>query len=224
MQEEVKIPTGEELLRLPSGENNEPLIDVRTYNSLIIAKYEKMDMLPYAGEQIYVRETVAKMLAEAQNILHDGNRLLKIVYGYRHPVVQRAYFEKRRAELKALHPELTSEVLDSATHQFVAMPEVAGHPTGGAIDITIVDTQGNDLDLGTRIADFSDPEKIKTYAAGLSEIQEKNRLLLRDLLVKVGFAPFYGEWWHFSYGDREWAHFYGKPSSLYSAIDFRVKE
>jgi len=31
-----------------------------------------------------------------------------------------------------------------------------------------------------------------------------NRQLLHDLMVKEGFAPFYGEWWHFFLWDREW--------------------
>lgn len=35
--------------------------------------------------------------------------------------------------------------------------------------------------------------------------QKENRFLLQDLMLLVGFAPYYGEWWHFSYGDREWA-------------------
>lgn len=123
-----------------------------------------------------------------------------------------------------MYPSLSNEELDSLTHNFIAAPSVAGHPTGGAVDVTIVDSFGNELDMGTKIADFKNPEKIKTFAKGLSKEQKKNRLLLHNILVREGFAPFYGEWWHFSYGDREWACFYKKKKTLYSPIKFKIKK
>ncbi|QQR69366.1 MAG: hypothetical protein IPI58_01405 [Alphaproteobacteria bacterium] len=39
-------------------------------------------------------------------------------------------------------------------------------------------------------------------------------------MTSVGFAPFDGEWWHFSYGDREWAKYYGRSHAIYSQIAF----
>ncbi len=218
-----KICTYNELVEVATGENDEQLIDVRNYDNRIIAHYEKMDMLPYTGEFIFVRDTVARKLATANAaLIKRDNLFLKIVYGYRHPDIQKMYFDKMRAKLKMIHLSLNDKELDALTHNFVAVPLVAGHPTGGAIDITIVDTEGNVLDMGTDIADFSNPEKIKTFANGLSSAQKKNRLLLRDVLMNEDFAPFYGEWWHFSYGDREWACFYEKPASLYSPANFKI--
>jgi len=46
----------------------------------------------------------------------------------------------------------------------------------------------------------------------------KNRILLRYLLKKQGFAPYDGEWWHFSYGDREWAFYYKKKNAIYGQV------
>ena len=91
---------------------------------------------------------------------------------------------------------------------------------GGAIDLTITSSQG-DLDMGTMIGDFTDSDKIKTFAKNISQAQKENRQLLHDLMLKENFAPFYGEWWHFSYGDKEWAAFYGHQKSLYSILDFK---
>jgi len=225
MEQKRKICTYRELLAISAGEDKEPLVDVRRYDPTIIARYEKKDMLLYTGERIFVRDTVARKLARANKALRKhGKFRLKIVYGYRHPDVQKKYFEKKRAELRKLHPSLSDEELDILTHNFIAIPLVAGHPTGGAIDVTIVDAEGNELDMGTQIADFRNSEKIKTFAKGLTNKQKKNRLLLHDILVREEFAPFYGEWWHFSYGDREWACFYGKKKSIYSPIKFSVKE
>jgi len=225
MRSKEKVATYQDLVVISEGENNEPLIDVRKYDATIVVSYEKKDMLPYLGDKIFVRSTVAERLAAAnKNLKKLGKFNLKIVYGYRHPEVQKAYFEKRRAELLVVNPLMSSEGIDTQAHQFVASPMVAGHPTGGAIDVTIISKEGISLDMGTKIADFSDPVKIRTFADSLTQIQKENRLLLKDILIKVGFAPFYGEWWHFSYGDREWAFFYGEKASLYKSIDFRVKK
>jgi D-alanyl-D-alanine dipeptidase len=225
MWQKGKICNYRELIAISNGENKEPLVDVRRYDPTIIARYEKNDMLPYTGERIFVRDTVARKLAKVNKKLAKyGNFRLKVVYGYRHPDIQKKYFEKMRTKLQRLHPSLTDEELDSLTHNFIAVPSVAGHPTGGAIDVTIVDATGNELDMGTKIADFKNPEKIKTFAKGLSKEQKKNRRLLHDLLIAEGFAPFYGEWWHFSYGDREWACFYSKKKSLYSPVKFKVMQ
>jgi len=108
---------------------------------------------------------------------------------------------------------------DPTPRSVVASPDVAGHTTGGAIDITIR-YRGRELDMGTKIADFNDPELIKTNSARITSRQADNRKLLHDLLVRQGLAPFYGEWWHFSYGDREWACFYKKKKALYSEVSY----
>lgn len=219
--EQKKILTYQEIRDIPSSENKESLVSASLYDSRIIIQYKKPDMLPYTGNDIFVRDAVAKKLASANAILlKNNNYCLKIVYGYRHPNIQKIYFDKQRAELKMKNSQLSEEELDALTHNFVAVPSIAGHPTGGAIDVTLADVYGNDIDMGTEIADFRDPEKIKTFTREISEYQKEKRKLLHDSLINEGFAPFYGEWWHFSYGDREWACFYKKSSSLYSPIDF----
>lgn len=205
------------------ADNQEELVDVRSFVSGISAAYEQFEMVPYVGQELYVRKEVAKRLALAQEELFKKyGYTLKVVYGYRHPEVQALYFARRRSALKEKNPALGDEELDEQTHAFVAVPAVAGHPTGGAVDLTIIDKEGNPLDMGTTIADFSDPLRIQTAASGLTPEQRSNRWLLCRVMRKAGFAPFYGEWWHFSYGDREWAWFYKKSVSLYSPVDFRA--
>ena len=223
MLNKERILSYKDLVNIPVGENNEPLVDVRLYDKKVIAQYKKTDMLPYTGDTILVRDSLAKKLAKANEVIFEKHGFcLKIVYGYRHPDIQKKYFESRRENVKSKNPSLTGEDIDALTHNFVAVPVVAGHPTGGAIDITVIDSNGKELDMGTDIADFEEPEKIKTFSNEISKIQKDNRLLLHDVLVKEGFAPFYGEWWHFSYGDREWACFYQEQKTLYSPINFKL--
>lgn len=217
-----RILTYDDIVTAPAGDSSEPLIDVQTYSGEIVARYDKHDMEKYTGEVILVRDAVAKKLADIQGSLYNQYGLrLKVVYGYRHPDIQMSYFETRKLRLGTENPNLSDSELDRLTHNFVAVPSVAGHPTGGAVDLTIVDTYGNELDMGNKIADYANPELIKTFARVNSE-QAKNRQLLHDLMIEQDFAPFYGEWWHFSYGDREWAAFYNRKA-LYGAVDFRTK-
>lgn len=213
-----RIITYQELTTITSANIQEQLIDVRTYAPTIIARYAKQDMLPYTGETIVVRTTVAQKLAEVNRSLAPKNMRLKIVYGYRHPDVQQAYFYRQRAVLQQTKPHLSDTELDAVTHMFVAVPTVAGHPTGGAVDLTLVDASGKEVDMGTDIADFTDP-RIPTFSPGLSTRQRSNRRILCDAMAAQDFAPFYGEWWHFSYGDREWAVLYNQTEALYGPIN-----
>lgn len=214
-----KIVTYDELISIKSGENNEPLVSLSVECPDIICEYEKTDMIPVVGEEIYVRKSVAEKLSKINKKIKEISETfqLKVVYGYRHPDIQEKYFENKKNELKKKNPNLDEKEIKSLTHNFVAVPEVSGHPTGGAIDITIVDDECM-VDMGTLIADFSDEEKIKTFTENITEEQKKNRMILHDAMISEEFAPFYGEWWHFSYGDKEWAFFYNKERSLYSPI------
>jgi len=209
----------DDLVATAPGTGDEALADVLTYDATIISQYNKYDMLPFTGDSILVRDTVARKLAAVNAALKARGFRLKVVYGYRHVSVQQAYFGRRRQEIQQAMPQLTGKALDKYTHNFVAVPEVAGHPVGGAVDVTIVDAAGRELDMGTAIADYTDPLAVQTFAGGLNTQQTAHRLLLHDVMVAEEFAPFYGEWWHFSYGDREWAAFYNKKMALYGAID-----
>ena len=217
----LKIATVKDLKTVPTVENGEKLVSLKLVAPAVMAKYIKLDMVPLYGEDIIVRETVAKKLATAQGELSLINHHWQflVVYGYRSPAVQQKYYAERQKEL--LSREVPAERLEEETHKLVAVPEVAGHPTGGAIDITIIDQKdGIEIDMGGHIADFSNLERIPTHSPSISSGQLKNRLLLHDLLTKVGFAPFYGEWWHYSYGDKEWAFFYDKLNAIYNQIEY----
>ena len=77
---------------------------------------------------------------------------------------------------------------------------------------------GNALDMGTNVHDFVSA----SYALSpfVSKTAWRNRQLLRACMIMAGFAPYDGEWWHFSYGDREWAKYYNKPHAIYEQISF----
>lgn len=71
------------------------------------------------------------------------------------------------------------------------------HSRGAAVDLTIVDRNGQELDMGTPY-DFFGVEAHYDYTR-LSPKVLANRRLLRTTLEAVGFEGIRTEWWHFSY-------------------------
>ena len=213
------------LRKISTIECGEGLIDLSNDPANFECKYHVKDMLPYCGHKMLVRESVAIALRAASEHLRRIRpaAVLRLVYAYRHPEIQQRYFDEIIATMLATSPMKKKEELYAEAHLLIAVPEVAGHPTGGAVDLTIAEN-GIALDMGTTIADFSDTELIRTFSTKASPTQRANRMLLRKVMMLSGFAPFDGEWWHFCLGDKEWAAYYGKPNAIYSslAVDSRL--
>ncbi len=196
-------------------ECGEPLVACNEVQE-ILWQYKKDDMKPYLGDLMLLRKGALQRLRKAARLL---NRLrpgaqLSVAYAYRLLLIQEQYFWNQFKKFREQYPNESELEIRERTHMFCASPDVAGHPTGGAVDLTIVG-----LDMGSEIADFSS-SLIRTFHPDLTTQQRKNRALLRRVMMKAGFAPFDGEWWHFSFGDREWAAYYGKPCAIYSQIDY----
>ena len=170
------------------------------------------------SETCTVRKTVCEKLRKADEYIKQQNPNLKLVVaeGWRSMEKQTKNFE---VQLQRLAPLFDNEIdLYEAAHTCAAVPSVAPHPTGGAVDAMIFDTTTNKrLDFGAE--PFEYVTKLQyTFTPQIKKSSQayKNRILLRTALLNQGFAPFDGEWWHFSYGDKEWAVYYGKDEYFYS--------
>lgn len=81
--------------------------------------------------------------------------------------------------------------------EYVADPKKGSiHNRGGAVDITLVDFNGNELDMGTPF-DYFGIEASHSYK-NLSDEVIKNRELLLKTMKKSGFVSFESEWWHYN--------------------------
>ena len=74
-----------------------------------------------------------------------------MVEGHRSVADQQAIIARYSAEVCAAHPGSTPADLDRLTSRFVAPLAVAPHVAGAAVDLTLVDALGDELDLGTPI-------------------------------------------------------------------------
>ena len=170
-----------------------------------------------AGAQ--VRAALALRLAAAQALLPDGVRL-RVVEGHRHPEVQRAIIDRYSAQVRTAHPNADADELTALTSRFVAPMEVAPHVAGAAVDLTLVDARGRDLDLGTPIDATPEESRGLCYldAPGVPAPAAALRATLAGALRSAGLVNYPTEWWHWSYGDRYWALVTGAPAALYGPV------
>jgi D-alanyl-D-alanine dipeptidase len=93
--------------------------------------------------------------------------------------------------------------------QYVADPARGSiHSFGMALDATLLDPQGRELDMGTGFDEMNERShpvlEAKHLATGeLTAAQVRNRELLRHVLLQSGFQGINNEWWHFEMLDRQ---------------------
>lgn len=74
------------------------------------------------------------------------------------------------------------------------------HSRGLAIDLTLVDKDGKELDMGTPF-DFFGKEAHQGYP-DLSDAVKRHRWILKSTMQKHGFGSIRTEWWHYSYNGK----------------------
>lgn len=176
----------------------------------------------FGRPQALVRTGLAARLADAAALLPIGISL-RVVEGHRQPEAQLAIIARYSAEVCALHPGISATDLARLTSRFVAPLAVAPHVAGAAVDLTLVDARGRELDLGTAIDATPELSGGACYfAAEVSPEARANRTLLAAVLTRVGLVNYPTEWWHWSYGDRYWALMTGAPAALYGPVALEV--
>lgn len=173
------------------------LVDVTTVDSRfkLDIKYATADnfmgKVLYPAARCLLRPEVAESLRKAQAFLderHPGYTLL-LKDCYRPHSVQKAMWEVVKGTPK---------------ESYVANPEAGSvHNFGAAVDLTLADANGAEVDMGTPYDFFGREAQPRHEAAlvaegKLSKDQVSHRRALRDAMVKGGgFLSIPNEWWHF---------------------------
>lgn len=180
------------------------LVDLSTFESSI--KIDLVNSDPrknffkenyYDGlNKAYLREETAAKLIKAQSLLKqkNPNYSLLILDAARPRSISKAMYEKMKG---------------TQFEKYVADPSSGSmHNYGIAVDITIVDESGNEIDMGispfnkTTLQLYWQYVKMK-LGASLSEQQKNNRKLLAEVMITAGFYPLSFEWWHFEGMEKE---------------------
>jgi D-alanyl-D-alanine dipeptidase len=197
-------------------ECHDPLVDLSSYDFVLEPSYFKQGLS--STDKMYLRKSVADKLAKIQKRLR--NYTFKIWDGYRSRAVQKNIYQKFWNELHEKHPEWNEGQLKQEVSVFVTVADIGHrippHATGGTADLTLVDPNGVELDMGTGFDHFG-PEAAPLYFEehDVNRHAKRNRRLLREAMIAEGFRADTEEWWHYDYGNQLWALHYNKPYAIY---------
>ena len=162
----------------------------------------------FTGKQIYpesraiLREETAHKLIKAQEEFKNLGYGLKIWDAYRPFSAQQVLWD----------------AVDDKT--WVADPtRGSNHNRGSAVDVTLVDSEGNELPMPSEFDDFS--ERAHQTYAGCTEEEARNRDLLRKTMSQCGFVGYVNEWWHFNDTDAKSYPVLDIPFSDFASEDQR---
>lgn len=212
------MPTGDlvlladpQIAALPVAECGEPLRAIGPGDGLVLDP-RKRDP---AGVHALARSGVLARLAQAQARLPHGVHLL-VVEAYRPLELQRRYFDEHLARLLLAHPDWDGARVRREASAYVSPVEVAPHCTGGAVDLSLCTANG-ELDLGTAVnaTPEESAEACFTASAAVRGAPAAHRRTLVAAMTAAGFVNYPTEWWHWSYGDRYWAHATAAPAAVY---------
>lgn len=200
------------------NENNEPLVLVSETDKLKIGIVNKEYKTTF-----YVRKAVAEKLYLVSGSLPDGICLV-LIEGYRSTQNQQNSWDNAFNLLKMENPTYSDEQINKKVGLVVAKPlPLANHHCGGAVDVTLMYSNGILIDMGTPYpshamsADYY--KKFQMLSNDISNKQKKNRKILREAMEIAGFVWYPGEWWHYCWGDRMWAVYSGNTECYYGSIE-----
>jgi len=132
---------------------------------------------------MFVRESVAKQLMEAQRLLPKG-MYLAVWEPYRTLEVQQSLFDTYYNALKAQHPDWSEDALLTETQRYVSLPSTvparpSPHNTGGSVDVSIfklppkIDQQVSDIN--TRLTKLTDGDWEIAYKMEMEKIDLINQ-------------------------------------------------
>lgn len=201
--DELVVISDPRVVAVPVVDNGEPLVDLRGFG---VACRPDSHKATDNDDWAHVRQGVAERLDAAQRMLPPATRFL-VAEGYRPLSLQTRYYDEHLSGLRAKYPDWDDDRLARTAALHVAPPEAAAHCTGGAIDLTLCDADGDELDMGTALnaTPAASGNRCFTRHPAVTGAARANRTLFAHALFSQGFVNYPPEWWHWSYGDRYWA-------------------
>jgi len=174
-------------------------VDVTTLDTAIRVHLAYATPDNFMGKQVYFGLTkawlhpdAARKLAKAQqNLRRERPGYGLLVYDAARPIdVQRYMYDLVKGTDKTY---------------YVANPDKKGgrHNYGMAVDLTVIDRNGNPLPMGTPFDHLgmeanTDKEEALVKSGKITKAERDNRLLLRRVMQQAGFTTVTSEWWHFN--------------------------
>jgi len=185
------------------------LLDLQALDEEILVALKYSSTANFAGadlygtlELAYLQPEPARALAAASRLLRQDNPQLRLL----------VYDAARPLSVQHILWNTLDSLSERERKKYVADPDEASiHNYGCAVDLTLFDLEtGRALDMGTPFDYFEELaypklERQMLNEGRLSLRQLNNRILLRTVMLDVGFTPITTEWWHFNFNSRKTA-------------------
>lgn len=137
----------------------------------------------YNKAQAYLHQEAYDKLEKAVEYAKNLGYKIKIFDAYRPFAVQKFMFD--------------FFAHDKKFEGFVSDPQTGATPhcRGVAIDLTLCDLAGNEIDMGSDFDDFSDLAFHNSAKISLQQFKNRNTLL--GIMAWAGFDYYAQEWWHY---------------------------
>ncbi len=157
-------------------------LDTVVKDIVIDLKYATADNIVgkkvYESNIAYLRRGTAEKLNKANRLLMEKGYRIKVWDAYRPQKYQQQLYDS------------------AADKYYFADPKKGSvHTRGAALDVTLVDADGNEVDMPSGFDEMSSKAH-RTYTQATPE-QKENALLLENAMKSSGFIPLQKEWWHF---------------------------
>lgn len=202
---------------------NEEFVCVTTAGQIEVQMQYPFLGFKHSESQCLMREGVYKRLLKAADLL-PNEICIRILDAWRPFALQDELYNTYLGRLvKQFQLEDVSEkIRNKVIEKYISLPincrEVPPvHTTGGAVDVTLIDIHGRELDMGTAFDDFSEKAHTVYFENGINKQVRDNRRLLYSIMTQAGFTNLPSEWWHYDFGDRFWAY-YNECPAIYRGV------
>ena len=158
----------------------------------------------FTGQVLYADIQKAFLLPETARRVADAQRRLKAIRPYWSLII---YDAARPMSVQQL---MWDRVKHTDKQVYVSNPARGGglHNYGAAVDISLIDSAGQTVDMGSPVDYFGDEarpdrEEMLLNQGRITLSALENRRLLRQVMKEAGFRPLHSEWWHFNLMSRE---------------------
>lgn len=180
------------------------LVDVTELDSSLVVKLMYTQADNFTGEVLYDDLSEAYLHPDAAQALVKAQRALKEL----HPAYSLLIYDAARP--MSVQKKMWNVVKGTSKYRYVSNPNNGGglHNYGLAVDISIQDSLGQPLPMGTKVDHLGTEAHITQESelvrnGKMSETERQNRILLRKVMKEAGFRALPSEWWHFNFCSRD---------------------
>jgi D-alanyl-D-alanine dipeptidase len=206
---------------IPVRECGDVLIDLRSTTGISFSA-KRMSV---NSACFLVRIGVARRLRQAAALLPRGIRL-HFEEGFRPRALQSQLFSEYWKVVALQFPNLDYDGIFERVTCYVADPAgIPPHSTGAAVDVTLVNEEGAELQMGSSSDDTPtlNGDRNFTFCDSVGERERQNRGVLYYAMSTAGFVNYPAEWWHWSFGDQYWAAKTGKSYAIYGSCESNAR-